>query len=269
LCAAAGAMCWLTAGIPQPTWILYGQAVDEYGWPYLEDAAIELSVNGAVVKRYDVAGSVRPGVNFVFRLPMDSGTGSRYDGAAARTGDTFSINLLTASGAQPIMEPRTLPPISQPGSIVHLNVTAGTDLDQDGLPDEWEEWILFNAFDPDATLWDVHGNDDFDGDGVSNLNEYRSGTDPAWDVDYFRIEYLQHDASGRLALTLFSVPGKAYRLLASPTPATGGELNWQEHAYAKSPSGEFQTGSFEGSGYYMTIYIDGSSGMKLFRVAAQ
>ena len=44
------------------------------------------------------------------------------------------------------------------------------DTDNDGLPDDWEMFYFGNL--------DQGANDDSDGDGVSNLNEDRAGTDP-------------------------------------------------------------------------------------------
>ncbi len=59
------------------------------------------------------------------------------------------------------------------------------DSDHDGLPDWWE-WKYFGSFDQgqkyryDALYhyWAFDGLDDYDGDGVSNLQEYQNGTDP-------------------------------------------------------------------------------------------
>ncbi|MCB1762910.1 MAG: VCBS repeat-containing protein [Gammaproteobacteria bacterium] len=53
------------------------------------------------------------------------------------------------------------------------------DSDQDGLPDEWEQRIIDSRQnDMISSVADVLPEDDFDGDGASNLEEYRSGTDP-------------------------------------------------------------------------------------------
>lgn len=54
-----------------------------------------------------------------------------------------------------------------------------TDLDGDGLPDQWEQAIIDNSPDPSAlTIEDIEPNDDFDGDGLSNLREFQLGLNP-------------------------------------------------------------------------------------------
>ena len=49
-------------------------------------------------------------------------------------------------------------------------ITSLADSDSDGLPDEWELAQFGNL--------DQGGSDDFDGDGISNADEYANGTDP-------------------------------------------------------------------------------------------
>ncbi|MFO7970720.1 MAG: hypothetical protein R6U40_03110, partial [Desulfobacterales bacterium] len=54
---------------------------------------------------------------------------------------------------------------------VLLTITSGDDSDNDGMPDDWE-MQYFSTLDRDGT-------GDFDGDGISDLDEYLNGTDPA------------------------------------------------------------------------------------------
>jgi hypothetical protein len=66
LAIATLAACWLagppgSAGIPQPSFILYGQAADEYGWPYTTEAVVTLWINERSFKTYAVSGRVREG----------------------------------------------------------------------------------------------------------------------------------------------------------------------------------------------------------------
>ena len=53
------------------------------------------------------------------------------------------------------------------------------DSDEDNLPDWWEQKIIdADAGDGIETAADVLPDDDFDGDGISNIDEYEAGTDP-------------------------------------------------------------------------------------------
>jgi len=257
------------AGIPQPAWILYGQAVDEYGWPYTADATIELHLNGRLFKSFPIQGSLAPGVNFSFQIPLDSGTGAAYDAAAARAGERFDM-VIDADGRTRTLTSATLPPIGRPGDVQRLNVTAGTDTDQDGLPDEWERWILDHSVDPlIQTILDVRPEDDFDNDGVSNLDEYRAGTDPAWTQDYFCIEQIAKTVGDRVSLTFLTIPGKTYRLLTAPPLGTSGRYVWQDAQYARLPEGDYQTGPIEGSGFYQTVFLPAFEQLRFFRIRVE
>ena len=66
------------------------------------------------------------------------------------------------------------------GERVRLDLNLGEDKDGDGLPDAWEEWQLYIAGRrPGPNGWDlslITRDGDFDGDGISNFNEYIAGT---------------------------------------------------------------------------------------------
>jgi parallel beta-helix repeat protein len=78
------------------------------------------------------------------------------DRAGAFTTQTFEVNIK--------------PPAASDDDDVDDDVIDPTDTDEDGLPDEWE-LEHFDDLDQDAE-------DDYDGDGISNLDEYEDGTDP-------------------------------------------------------------------------------------------
>jgi Tol biopolymer transport system component len=78
------------------------------------------------------------------------------------------------------------------------------DSDQDGMDDDWE-LAYFNTLARD-------GQGDFDGDGKTDLEEFRAGTDPTNRGSILRVLSLAKLGSGDVTLLWNSVPGKAYRL---------------------------------------------------------
>jgi hypothetical protein len=66
---------------------------------------------------------------------------------------------------------------------------AADDIDSDGLPDIFEKGIIdANPNDGITSLTDVHSDDDFDGDGQTNGEEFIGGTDPTNGESYFCVE---------------------------------------------------------------------------------
>ncbi len=85
------------------------------------------------------------------------------------------------------------------------------DTDQDGAPDNWELAAGLNRFDPrDAAL-------DADGDGLSNLLEYRTGTDALDPARVVRILGAQVRGAD-LRLSFHTVIGRTYELQVTADP---------------------------------------------------
>ena len=136
-----------------------------------------------------VAPGTTPGINYLLKVPMDSGaTSNLYHPAAMRMAMPFKIRVLI--GAQvylPIEMIGDLAKIGQPGEETLLNLTLGEDTDGDGLPDAWERALLGQG----KTLSDINPGDDTDGDGMSNLDEYISGNYAFDKNDGLRLDIVQ------------------------------------------------------------------------------
>ncbi len=244
----------IRAGLPQPAFILYGQALDEYGWPYLADAEVILRVNGRECARHAVDRSIRPGVNFVLRVPLDHGAGEAYAPSAARTGDIATIAVVAGGVEQAVMNPFPLPQVGDVGEIVALNVTAGQDLDGDGLPDAWEQALVdYDPSDDVNGVEDVDGADDFDGDGMSNLEEYRAGTFGELVYDYFFVEAFSASGSERVGLGCLSIPGKVYSVSVTSNLVSG---TWSPCAASTSAASPLADGPTEGTGDFLTLFVE-------------
>ncbi len=87
-----------------------------------------------------------------------------------------------------------------------------SDIDGDGMPDEWEmDHLENNGLDPSDFVTVITETTDNDGDGSSDLGEYVAGTDPFDGADYLEIIRLTMDTAADLCeLTWTSKPGILY-----------------------------------------------------------
>ncbi len=89
---------------------------------------------------------------------------------------------------------------SRPATVT-LNVVAPTDTNTNGLPDYWES--AFEITNPD---------DDDDGDGLGNWQEYLANTNPTNATSTLRITGATMNAGGRCTLVWAAVGGTRYRV---------------------------------------------------------
>jgi hypothetical protein len=94
--------------------------------------------------------------------------------------------------------------------------SASVDNDGDGMLDDWE--IQFFGSSNAAR---GGANADFDGDGSSNLAEFRSGTNPTNALSRFAVSRIQHLTSSQLLTAWPSTTGRVYNLELSTNLANG------------------------------------------------
>jgi len=90
-------------------------------------------------------------------------------------------------------------------TVTTTSTGGGTDTDGDGMPDWWELANGLNAAANDA-------NGDLDGDGVNNLQEFLSGTDPK-DAQSFLAIQAAGDV-GLIRLSFLAAAGRSYSVLS-------------------------------------------------------
>jgi len=129
---------------------------------------------------------------------------------------------------------------SDRGRIERIDLTV--NLTSSGLlPDAWQlQYFGHTGVDPNA---------DPDGDGMSNLAEYRAGTNPTDPQSRFAIVRVQNDPSGGIDIQWSSAAGKAYTLQRSGD-LFGGFTDLQTHIAATAPLNALRDSSATGRGPY-------------------
>ena len=131
-----------------------------------------------------------------------------------------------------------------PGAVREVDIVLGEDANGDGIDDslyaqleaewEWSEyWKLDETFDPRK---------DYDGDGVSTIDEALSGTNPFDPGDVLRITAFSHSAAGgtrssapAVTLSFDAVDGRSY----SVEEATDLKAkDWKRKPFSLSAGGE-------------------------------
>jgi hypothetical protein len=88
----------------------------------------------------------------------------------------------------------------------------------DGIPNSWKQKYGLDPFDPNL------GNEDSDGDGLSNLREYQLGTDPSNASSPFRITAIAREGND-VKITWTTVGGMTNIVQVTPGTANGSYTN--------------------------------------------
>lgn len=212
LLLAAGAVAFP----PAPHHTLYGMVRNQFGDPLnIFPANVFLETPSGVQLRAGLVNGLEPGVNYRLEVPMDSGTSgdpNAYQPTALKPFFQFKLKVQIAQTTYvPIEMVGSFAQIGQPSQKTRIDLTLGVDSDGDGLPDAWEQ-ALISIY--GGSLASIKPNDDTDGDGISNLNEYLAGTYAFDPTDGFRLA-LTSVSGGASRMEFLAIRGRTYTIQSS------------------------------------------------------
>ncbi len=199
---------------PAPHHTLYGQVRNQWGDPISTiPGDVYLETPTGTQLHTALLSELTPGVNYELQVPMDSGTApDLYQPTALRPFFQYRLKVVIGQTVYvPIEMAGNFSQIGQPSQKSRIDLTLGVDSDGDGLPDAWEQ-SLIAVF--GGTLASIRPNDDTDGDGLTNLQEYLAGTYAFDPDDGFQLSIAEVTAeASRLEFT--AIRGRHYSLQVS------------------------------------------------------
>jgi hypothetical protein len=206
---------------PAPYFTIFGYVRDQYG-VLIPGGGASLVVlkDSKEVMRQPVASVGSSDFNYQIRMQMDMlrQATAVYSSKAMTAGSVYTIAVEVGGQRLYPIELSTPPTVGNSAERRRLNLTLGVDSDGDGLPDAWEEAQLYHAgIMPGPDGWDlslIDRDGDFDGDGVSNFNEYIAGT-YATDASSSLALEIKEKVGDFVKLEFYAMYGRSYTLEAS------------------------------------------------------
>jgi hypothetical protein len=220
---------------PAPYHTLYGTIRNQWGDPInVVGAEVLLETPTGLGVTAPLSLQPEPGVNYQLLVPMDSGTApDLYHPTALRPFFQYRLKVVIGQTSYlPIEMAGNFSQIGQPSQRTRIDLTLGVDSDGDGLPDAWEQALIAIY---GGNLGGINPNDDLDGDGISNLDEYLAGTYAFDPTDGFRLSIISVQA-GVSALEFLAIRGRNYSLQASPDLLTWAPVQFRFSGTGASPA---------------------------------
>lgn len=253
-----------------PSFNYYGQITTELGLPIIPDAQATLIVRSGdtLISRSPIQRSGVAGCNYIAEIPLDSDS-TPYRDYALKSGASVTFALSDAHHSEsPLYPVGPIPPVGRPGEAQRLDLSAGCDTIGNGLTDAFRERIVAASQGRFTRADEVLPDDDFDGDGMSNRDEFRSGTDATWAADVLQVADFR-PAHGRIAFQFHGVEGIAYRVYGCNGVDDDGRLVWNPVCWALTPEAPLDSAPFTGRGQTATLYLPIDQTMKFFKLIVE
>ncbi len=211
----------LAAFPPAPSYVIYGMVRDQVGATLKVDGAeIVLLRDGTEIGRAAIFADLRSDYNYELSIRIDRNPSTTrvYSDKAVGAQGIYSLKVvMNGQNFFPIEASGTLR-AGNGGERVRLDLNLGADANNDGLPDAWQEWQLYQmgrrSGQPGWNINLITKDGDFDGDGTSNYLEYIAGTFAGDATERFELRMLGKSAT-TVNFEFFAITGKVYGIEAS------------------------------------------------------
>ena len=182
-CAAALLLSFAGSAMaypPAPFYTVYGDVRDETGTLLPSGGAVVVfSYKGKEFARVPVASVEGADYSYEFRMRIDMGVAgtSAYNSLVVASGADYTI-AVEAGGVSylPIEIAAAPPKVGAAADRRRLDLTLGVDSDKDGLPDAWEQSLLYRLGLNTKDLSKITPDGILEADGLTNLQKYLAGT---------------------------------------------------------------------------------------------
>ena len=255
---------------PQPSFNYYGQLTTELGLPFTpaDQATLLIRSGDRVISRCPVQRTGVAGCNYIAEIPLDNET-TPYRDYALKSGATVTFALADSNNRETAIYPvGPIPAVGRPGTTKRLDLSAGRDSIGDGLTDAFRQTIADASQGRFTNLWQVLPGDDFDGDGMSNSDEFRAGTDPTWAADILLASDIRPEQD-RLAFEFFAVEGIAYAIYGASEIDADGRFIWSRTPWSSAPGSALESKPFTGRGRQSLLYLPTDQPKQIFKLIVE
>lgn len=227
----AAALTLSRPSLPLPTFAFAGRVTDYAHVAYDADQRVEIRVlkeDGTLLAKGTTGTNPSSVYNFVVEVPVSdlADAGSVTPGTRVvlefvdPNGQVFR-GLVAAGDAT----------VGLPGEVKKLVISLGTDANGNRVPDEYEAECQFLLWAAGRPVVEYDPEEDWDGDGVKNFDEFVAGTNPLDADDRFSVRQMAADAGMEDYVKLvFPVnQGRVYTLEAASVLDGGGD--WRQEPF--------------------------------------
>ncbi len=214
----------LAGGLPRLGGIYYGQVRNAFGRPVQESDGVVVSLYRSgtnEVARCNVGEVSGPGFNYQLQVSAVA-PGEVPDYGVAVEGESLTLTVRSGGAVSPVIGPDTWV-VAGSGTCISVDLVLGTDSDSDGLPDEWEQFIIaaHGSSSGITNIAQITAAGDIDQDGASNGAEFLAGSFAFLPTDVLRIEEWKSMGTGGCKMRFLGNAGFSYEIHSASNLLSG------------------------------------------------